>query len=321
MTLLATGRKASRRVSRATPNQTASLTPEQTALVNEALKSDLQYMDHPSFKHPNAEAELFGQPLDFQLASTSWYHDVVDAGGTDGSSGPRSLLSGKQEVQIFKRFNYARYRLAELAKQYQAEPSAATGREIIAWYKRVSEARDLIAQANLALVLAMAKRMRPSGLDFADMVSEGNMALLRAIDKFDFDRGFKLSTYACRAILKGLSRMSIKRQRQRQLTPVEFDPDMERSNHTEVIHAEQAENALADLNQVMQANAAHLTPVEQRVIAARYGVSIPGQAHAGAALTLEEVGKIVGVTRERVRQIQKVALDKIRRAVFSVTAG
>ena len=76
----------------------------------------------------------------------------------------------------------------------------------------------------------MAKRTRMGDVDFGELVSEGNMALLRAVEKFDIGRGFKFSTYACRAILKAFSRIAMKTNRYRQAFPTEFDPTMEKSN-------------------------------------------------------------------------------------------
>ena len=76
----------------------------------------------------------------------------------------------------------------------------------------------------------MAKRTRLGDVDFAEIVSEGNMALIRAVDKFNVDRGFKFSTYACRAILKAFSRTALKSSRHKTRFPVEFEPDMEKSD-------------------------------------------------------------------------------------------
>merc|ERR1711879_833309 len=101
------------------------------------------------------------------------------------------------------------------------------------WYRKSERIREQIAETNLALVLAMAKRTRMSEVDFSDLVSEGNMALLRAVDKFDVGRGFKFSTYACRAILKAFSRSGMKHTRYRQMFPADFDPKMERSDYME----------------------------------------------------------------------------------------
>jgi RNA polymerase sigma factor (sigma-70 family) len=158
------------------------------------------------------------------------------------------------------------------------------------------------------LVLAMAKRTRLGDVDFAEVVSEGNMALLRAVDKFNVDRGFKFSTYACRAILKAFSRTSLKSSRYRTRFPVEFEPDYEKSDWTDRRRDAVEEDCVDELKQIVDRNLAELSEVEQTVIRRRFN----WQQAQESPLTLEEVGQIIGVTKERVRQIQNKALIKIR---------
>ena len=86
--------------------------------------------------------------------------------------------------------------------------------------------RHEIAEVNVASSWPWPKT-RAEDMEFADMLGEGNMALLRAVDKFDVSRGFKFSTYACRAILKAFGR-GRKQTKYRQHNPVHFDPEMER---------------------------------------------------------------------------------------------
>ncbi|MDY7107649.1 MAG: sigma-70 family RNA polymerase sigma factor, partial [Planctomycetota bacterium] len=169
--------------------------------------------------------------------------------------------------------------------------------------------REQIAETNLALVLAMAKRTRMSEVDFADLVSEGNMALLRSVDKFDCARGFKFSTYACRAILKAFSRQGMKLSKYRQRFPTDFDPALEKSNHLENVRRTHEEECAEEVKHIVLNNDAELTQVEQTVIHHRFGL---GAKKETEPLTLEQVGQIIGVTKERVRQIQNKALEKIR---------
>src|SRR5439155_21927676 len=127
-----------------------------------------------------------------------------------GSSAPSSsLLNTLQEKHLFLRYNYARLRAKAAVQKFRTNPGKAAARDIALWYGRTKDTRERITQANLALVLAMAKRTRMSEVDFGELVSEGNMALLRAVEKFDTARGFKFSTYACRAILKAFSRIAM----------------------------------------------------------------------------------------------------------------
>jgi len=177
----------------------ANLTEEQRDLINEAVTVNLDYVKNDLFKKASAEEELFNQEI--QAASTSWYHPMVDDELIAQSAPSSSLLTTAQEKHIFLRYNYARMRAQAAVKKFRTQPSRQAARDVADWYGRVRDTREIITQANLALVLAMAKRTRMSDVDFGELVSEGNMALLRAVEKFDIGRGFKFSTYACRAIL------------------------------------------------------------------------------------------------------------------------
>src|SRR5687768_18208317 len=153
----------------------------------------------------------------------------------------------------------------------------------------------------------MAKRTRLGDVDFAEVVSEGNMALIRAVDKFNVDRGFKFSTYACRAILKAFSRTAMKSSRHKMRFPVEFEPDMEKSDWSDRKRDMVEEDCVDELKQIVDRNLAELSDVEQTVIRRRFN----WEQQEESPLTLEEVGKIIGVTKERVRQIQNKPLIKI----------
>jgi RNA polymerase sigma factor (sigma-70 family) len=172
--------------------------------------------------------------------------------------------------------------------------------------------REQISETNLALVLAMARRVRLGESDFPDLIGEGNMALMRSVDKFDCGRGFKFSTYACRAILKAFSRFGIKLVKHRQRFPSEFDPEFERSNHLETVREQHARDSAAEVRFLVESDRAELSDVERKVIEHRFGLDAPV---GSPSLTLEQVGQMIGVTKERVRQIQNKALEKLRMAL------
>ena len=180
--------------------------------------------------------------------------------------------------------------------------------EIVEWHRRYELYREYLTRTNLALVLAMAKRTRLGDVDFSEVVSEGNMALLRAVEKFNVDRGFKFSTYACRAILKAFSRTSMKSSRYRLRFPVEFEPDLEKSDWADTRRDQVEEDCLDELRAIVDRNLADLSTVEETVIRRRFN----WEQKDDSPLTLEQVGQIIGVTKERVRQIQNKALAKIR---------
>jgi len=286
-----------------------SLPEAQRALVTEALEVNLDYVKNDLFRKASAERELFEEAAEIQAASTSWYHPMVDDELIAQSAPTSSLLTTAQEKHVFLRYNFARMRSQAAVKKFRTSPAKQIAREVALWYGRVRDTREIITQANLALVLAMAKRTRMSDVDFGELVSEGNMALLRAVEKFDIGRGFKFSTYACRAILKAFSRIAMKNSRYRQAFPTEFDPTMEKSNYQESRRADVEQDAVEELQRIIGENRAQLSDVEKTVIQARFAVN---RGQDATAMTLEEVGRVIGVTKERVRQIQNKAMEKIR---------
>jgi RNA polymerase primary sigma factor len=144
------------------------------------------------------------------------------------------------------------------------------------------------------------------------MISEGNMALLRSVEKFDCGRGFKFSTYSCRAILKSFSRVAMRASRYRGKFPTEFDPAMERSDYIDRRRRDDRDDCVDELKDILVRNLAELSEVEQTVISERFALGVPTITGDPAPKTLEQVGKIIGVTKERVRQIQNKALKKMR---------
>jgi len=291
-----------------------SLSSAEQALVREAITVNLDYVKSESFRKISAERELFEDGPAIQAASTSWYHPMVDNELIGHSAPNSSLLTTAQEKHVFLRYNFARMKAQSAVKKFRTHPGKLVVREIALWYRRVRDTREIITQANLALVLAMAKRTRMNDVDFGELVSEGNMALLRAVEKFDIGRGFKFSTYACRAILKAFSRIAMKSSRYRQAFPTEFDPTMEKSNYQETRRADVEQDAVEELQRIIGENRAQLSDVEKKVIEARFAVNRQTDA---SAMTLEEVGRVIGVTKERVRQIQNKALEKLRLTIES----
>lgn len=229
---------------------------------------------------------------------------------------------------------------------------------------RLVKTKHLFAEANLRLVISVAKRYRDRGLPFLDLIQEGNLGLLRAIEKFDHQRGFKFSTYATYWIRQSISRSigdrskivrlpvhlqdnlrkmqrakdelamalgrepmveevagrigeSVERTRMMENlslsfvsldTPIDDDGKLELA---EVIPDNVAPSPLENLDEVtaledIEEALAYLSEREQEIVRLRYGLR-DGKSH-----TLEELGKMLGVTRERVRQLEMKALKILR---------
>jgi RNA polymerase primary sigma factor len=277
--------------------------------VEAILAANYAFMDSPIFKNRNIEKELFTfADEEPKLPLTSWYQPTREDLESQRVTTPQ-LMSAAEEKLMFLRFNYAKRKLESLQKKAKLHGiTRELADDVLEWHRRFEHFREYLVRTNLALVLAMAKRVRLGDVDFAEIVSEGNMALLRAVDKFNVDRGFKFSTYACRAILKAFSRTSMKHNRHRTKFPVEFEPDLEKSDWADKRRDQVEEDCIDELKAIVDRNLADLSTVEETVIRRRFNWDQVDDS----SLTLEDVGKIIGVTKERVRQIQNKALSKIR---------
>lgn len=276
------------------------------------LQGPIDFIDDERFYEPQAHRTILDPKLDIPRASVGWYTRLAHERANDPrlKNAKLPLLTAAQERTIFLQFNYARYRAEQVRQSINVRRMGSVKpRELLKWHRMAMELREKISEYNLALVLAMAKRLPAGSVDFPEMISEGNMALLRGIDKFNVSKGFKFSTYACRAILKGFSRLGMKTTRYRSLFPVGFEPDLERSNYAAEKARFEEQGCVEQVSNIFHENRSDLTDLERDIIEKRFAFDQPD---GGKGMTLQEVGKLVGLTKERVRQIQIHALKKMR---------
>jgi RNA polymerase sigma factor (sigma-70 family) len=161
----------------------------------------------------------------------------------------------------------------------------------------------------MRLVVSIAKRHSGQTDNFFELLSDGNMSLIRAVEKFDYSRGNKFSTYASWAIMKNFARSipEEKVRRERYVTGTEDFFDAAQDNRTDeheiVATAEQASNKV---NRLLE----YLDPRERAIIRMRAGLD---QGTEG--MTLEKIGEKLGITKERVRQLNVRAMKKLRSLV------
>ena len=266
-----------------------------------------EYMDSRKFRDGKIEAVLFSSGFDaLSLPSTSWYKPTLNPESGDGQT---HLMPPEEEKLMFLCFNYAKLKLNELKKALAGKMILhRDAEEFMLWHGRFVFLREYIARSNLALTLAMAKRLNLQDVDFMDIVSEVNEALLRAINKFNVERGFKFSTYACRAIIRSLGRLRIKEVRRYSRSIPYEEGGCSSTDWRDFRRGEQRAYYLEQLDEIVRGNRAKLTYIEKSVLRHRFNLGEKNKT----PLTLKETGQIIGVTKERVRQIQNKALRKIR---------
>lgn len=272
-------------------------------------------MDSPILHRRNAERLIFDDPDPVPRPSVAWYHPMTDSPPST-SQRKGLVLSREQEGVLFRQYNYARLRVCRVRVRMGKQPTDSVLDTLLRWYDLALDRRDQIVETNLALVLAMARRVRGPESDFSDIIAEGNVALMRCVDKFDCERGFKFSTYACRAILKSFYRYGSKQAKYRQRAPYEFDPD--RAHPIVETPQDEASEGVEQVRRIMRENEADLSPMEQEILSCRFGINAGPDPKR---MTLEQVGRRIGMTKERVRQLQNKAIEKLREAMGSHGEG
>ena len=323
--------------------------PDRDKFIERMLMQPVSFMESKRLHEPNAEEMLFDGSEPIPEPDISWYHPVMSELGLPGDRKRNRnrkraevmRLSGRQERALFYQLNFARFRVRELQNELgvnedgppHRQPTREETDQLLTWGMLAEQLREQIAETNVGLVLAMVRRTSLKNVDVADLVSEGNMALLRAIDKFNPDYGFKFSTYACQSILKAFSRLAHKESRLKDRFPVEFDPEMEESGWPDDQRGALEEDCAAEVRDIVRHNRCNLTDVELRVVRHRFGFDVEdglddsgglstaarsandvqgSRSSRSRRMTLGEVGQMIGVGKERVRQIQVKGLSKIR---------
>ena len=216
----------------------------------------------------------------------------------DWISGRADRLSEPDEQELFMALHTCAYQALRVARE---KPAART--RLNPWVRRWQLIREHIVERNLGLVYSMISRFSGKRIDEDDLLSDAMLGLTRAVDRFNPWKGYRFSTYACNVIARALMRRGKRDRHYRQLFPVQFDVTFERPVPGSDF---QADLYVERLHRVLSGNLGELTDLESRILAKRF----PNEQ--GARLTFQEIGETVGLSKERVRQIQNIALRKLR---------
>ncbi|MGO9470823.1 MAG: sigma-70 family RNA polymerase sigma factor [Isosphaeraceae bacterium] len=271
------------------------------------MRGELNYVGHPSFDDPTARDAILGPLPDSaddqaprRLQPSEWLTPLAAA-----RSGP-PFLSREQEAHLFRKMNYLKCRADQLTAQLDpAWPDPGALDEIERLRCEARAVKNRIVEMNLRLVVSIAKtRVRP-GYDLSECVSDGNLGLIKAVDAFDFARGYRFSTYATWAIRNVLvenERRFIRHRRHHFALNAESvaaaDSDVDEHER------EEAQNQRQSL---VERWLRRLDERERRIVISRYGIG------GAARQTLVQIGRELGISKERVRQIEARANAKLRR--------
>jgi len=277
----------------------------------------LDYIPNDDFARPELEAEILA-PMpgaeDYEAKKRSM-RAPRDVPPELAACYEYPLLSAAQERHLFRQMNYLKFRAVALRNELRREAEGPIDpsrvkiealNDIERLQEEASVVKETLINANMRLVVNIAKRHAAQTDNFFELLSDGNMSLIRAVEKFDFGRGFKFSTYASWAIMKNFARSipDEKHRRERFVTGHEevFDiaPDTRTDEHEAVATKERATHSV---NRLLE----YLEPREREIIRMRAGLD----KHA-KGMTLEEIGQQFGITKERVRQLNARAMKKLR---------
>ncbi|MBX6313414.1 MAG: sigma-70 family RNA polymerase sigma factor [Isosphaeraceae bacterium] len=271
------------------------------------LEQKIEYMPHPSFDDPAQHAEILGPlpPAPNDGRAPRKFKAPKGLPPYLASLYENPLLTREQEMHLFRKMNFLKYQAAKLRDQI--DPTRAKTADLDAIERLQEEAlavKNQIISANLRLVVSIAKRHVGPNNNFFELVSDGNMSLIRAVEKFDYARGNKFSTYASWAIMKNFAR-TIPEENYRRDRFVTGHEEMFESAADTRIDEHEYESALRRNREAVKGMLGRLDERERRIIISRYGLD------GAKEQTLEQLGRELGITKERVRQIESRAQDKL----------
>lgn len=276
------------------------------------LREEISFIANPDFSDARLGKRIFSEPLNLAPRQAELGIAAIRRSGIDmpihlGRLCEAPLLKPEQEKMLFQRMNYLLQQAAVHRSLLDPNRPSRVRLELIdrllalaAWH------RDRIVEANLRLVFSIVKKFVNSNNNFDDLLSDGIVALIRAVEKFDFDRGFRFSTYATQVIRRNSYRTVVLKQQERQKT-VGGLQDMDLDITDEGRESAISEKRWHELRSRLSVMLDDLDRREKFIIRARFSLGSHRKVH-----TLQALANRLGVSKERVRQLERRAMDKLR---------
>jgi RNA polymerase primary sigma factor len=220
-----------------------------------------------------------------------------------------SLLNREQEIELFRTYNFMKYRASvERGAVDLAKISSRQVRRIEHYLEQAQQAQKKLIESNLRLVVSIAHKHAATGASISELISEGNLSLMRAVEKFDYTRGFRFSTYASWAIAKDFARRIPAEAARAERISGEELANVQRDLRTSGVAPVAAiEKAGKSLEAVIRDN---LSEREQYIIRRHFALTSSVIKKKGSSLA--QIGQDLGLSKERVRQLELAALQKLR---------
>lgn len=218
------------------------------------------------------------------------------------------LLSPEEERELFRRMNYCKYRANALrARLSRTSPDPARLAEAEDYLRRAERLRNHLIQANTRLVMSIARRFADNRNSFDDLLSHGVASLMHSVEKFDFDRGFRFSTYATCAVRRDLYRFVMSRKKDSTRYATGAEDVLAGVGSPEAEASTLSESGWNHLNGALGEMLAELDERERFIVSNRFGLS-----GSGKQASYSRLGQRLGISKERVRQLANRALEKLR---------
>ena len=300
-------------VRRRTENRKNPVSREELqARTREVLSHEIGFIPHPGFRELDTDRcwrkELIETPVDAPVTAESpGLRGRVSMPAHLERMCEAPLLSQAEERDLFCRMNYLKYRANSIRATLNSNrPSIRKLDEIEQLLARADQVRNRIVNSNTRLIVSIVKKFVDETNPFDDLLSEGIACLLRAVDKFDFDRGFRFSTYATLAVRREIFRWIQRVQRDRTRFTTGASEVLDQQVDAARLES-RTDSALKKLHRDMARMLSRLDAREQFIMKARYGF-----LDLGTKPTFARLGERLGVSKERVRQLELRALNKLR---------